>query len=172
MPGIRYAIGALIVVFATIVLVVALAGFPRGGVLAVGFLSILFGTFIYLLVDLQRKLMPGPDIEIAKVIKSEGRRVETAFKAIDRKWNISVNGQSPIVVYTQDDAGRTYESEHLWFSGGDSELYEDPRFLAWQTLQRARADERYSIPVYIDPANPQKYYMDLAELTTSNRHTA
>jgi hypothetical protein len=119
---------------------------------------------IFFYFSLKSDMGPRIDAESAKELKTRGHKVMTTFKAVDRKWNISINGQSPIVVYTQDDTGRTYESEQLWFSGADSAFYDDPRFKAWQTLQSADPDKKYRIPVYINPTNSDEYYMDLSDV--------
>lgn len=111
--------------------------------------------------------MTVPTKEDEEKLKRNGRLVLTEFKAIDRRWNIQVNGQSPIVVYSQGadpmtKQPRTFESKDLWLSGGDASQYQNPVFKAWQLLQNADKAKSYMIPVYIDKLNPGRYFMDLA----------
>ena len=119
---------------------------------------------VFLLLIL--KWMTGPKLGPAQIaqLKTDGQRVMAQFKALDRRWNIEVNGQSPVVIYAQDGNGNTYESENLWFTGADSASYDDPQFQAWQKLQANGQTKKYLIPVYINKKNPRQYYMDLAGL--------
>lgn len=97
-------------------------------------------------------------------LKASGQKLMTEFKALDRRWNIQINGQSPIVVFSQSANGEVFQSEDLWFSGQDASAYNDPRFQAWQKLQSIDPNKKYLIPVYQNPSNPKEYYMDLAGL--------
>lgn len=116
-------------------------------------------------VILFRRRLPKPmSVEQIATLKSTGQKIQTTFKALDRHWNISVNGQSPIVVFTQDQQGRVYQGEDLWFSGGDVESYTDPRFTAWQKLEKADPMKTYTIPVYVNPQKPNEYFMDLSAM--------
>lgn len=102
--------------------------------------------------------------EIGELLKN-GNRISTVFKAVDRDWRFTAGGQPPVVIYSQDAEGRTTCSESLWFQGGDSRWYNDPRFKAWQRLQALDASaHRCTIPVYVSPKDPAVYYMDLSNI--------
>lgn len=96
-------------------------------------------------------------------LKKNGQRVLTTFKAIDRDWQSEAAGESPTVIYSQDANKRTYHSKDLWFSGKDTESYDDRLFKLWQKLQvmDPAMYNKVVIPVYINPTNQQEYYMDL-----------
>lgn len=138
------------------------SGFNIGGIIfaiaALIFLAIALWAFF-------RKPF-GSQLNPEKIeqLKTSGQKIMAQFKAIDRQWNVSVNGRSPIVIYAQDDLGRTYKSAGLWFAGGDSALYNDPSFQAWQKLQSIDPTKKYIIPVYLNPLKLSEYYMDLAGL--------
>lgn len=87
----------------------------------------------------------------------------TEFKALDRRWNSRVNGQPPTVVYSQAN-GRVFQSEDLWFDDGGIFVINDSSFRAWETLQSRDPNRKYLIPVYMNPAKPKEYYMDLGAL--------
>lgn len=119
--------------------------------------------FLYLALKIHLNLRYQRHNVNIQELKSHGQKVMTQFKALDRRWNIEVNGQSPIVIYTQHN-GQVFASEDLWFSGEDSSAYEDPRFQTWQKLQYIDPNKKYLIPVYINPTKKKEYYMDLAGL--------
>lgn len=83
---------------------------------------------------MQKKYAAATQADIAS-LKSRGRKIMTDFKALDRRWEFQLNQQPPSVVYTQDQDGRTYESENIWFQGRDATQYNNPAFQAWQKLQ-------------------------------------
>jgi hypothetical protein len=162
LPIVKY---SLIITAAVAVLAVVLAVITGAGV-GIGLITvvpILFSLGIMFLI-FRKAFSTGMNPAQVAVLKASGQKTMTTFKALDRKWNVSVNGQSPIVVFTQDQNGTTYQSENLWFYGGDPALFNDPRFQAWQKLQAIDPAKQYMIPVYINPQNPQQYYMDLGDL--------
>ncbi len=120
--------------------------------------------FLYMAIQSLKQFRTELTKEEIEHLKTTGQQVITKFKAIDRRWNIKINGQSPLVIYSQDTTGRVFESEDLWFEGSDDFRYSDPRFQAWQQLQAIDTSRNYLIPVYINPSKPTKYYMDLADL--------
>lgn len=108
-----------------------------------------------------------PTREDDEKLKRNGKLVLSQFKAIDRRWSVQVNGQSPIIIYSEgtDPATkqpRIFESKDLWLSGGDASQYQNPAFKAWQTLQNVDPTKIFLIPIYIDKMNPARYFMDLA----------
>ncbi len=121
--------------------------------------------------DAKRAREDGKEDKQAAIasLKSNGKKIMTEFKAMDRRWTLQLNDQPPAVVYTQDAQGHTYESENLWFQGGDAAMYNDPAFIAWQKLQAIDPEKKYFIPVYVNPNNLQEYYMDLAALEIKDR---
>ncbi len=102
-------------------------------------------------------------------LKRNGKLVVTQFKAIDRRWSVQVNGQSPIIIYSQGidpstKQPKVFESKDLWLSGGDASQYQNPAFKAWQALQGADQTRTFLIPVYVDKMNAGRYFMDLANI--------
>ena len=155
-----FIIGAIIFVFAGY-------GFHKVGIKTSEYIFFAGGA-IFLIIALVAPFLNwgGQNLSVAEKaqLKSSGQVVWANFKALDRRWGIKLNGQSPIVIYAQDDKGITYQSEDLWFSGADSSKYNDPAFIAWQRLQAIDSAKKYTLPVYVDPANAKNYYMDVAGL--------
>lgn len=129
-----------------------------------------FGSVVFLIVSvgfLAMWLLRRSALSTEKIdwLKAHGKKIMTEFKRLDRRWNIRVNGQSPIVVYSRAN-GRIFESEDLWFGDGnfDAFVINDSSFRAWETLQVRDPNRKYLIPVYVNPAKPREYYMDLGAL--------
>jgi hypothetical protein len=83
-------------------------------------------------------------------LREEGMPITTAFQSVEFNSSLEVNGRHPFKVVTQwqDPATsrvRVFESHNLWF---------DP----------AQFIKPKEITVYVDRANPSKYYMDLSFL--------
>lgn len=96
-------------------------------------------------------------------LKTHGQKIMTEFKSLDRRWNTRINGQPPTIVYSQAD-GRVFQSEDLWFDDGGTFIINDSSFRALETLQSRDPNRKYLIPVYVNPAKPKEYYMDLGAL--------
>lgn len=85
-------------------------------------------------------------------LRHQGLPITTDFQSVELNGTFQVNGRSPYRVVTQwqDPASsrlRRFESHNLWF---------DPTQFIKQK----------EIKVYVDPSDPQKYYMDLSFLPT------
>ncbi len=131
-----------------------------------GSIAFLLSAVLFFFMALRVLLKNGHPLSEEKImsLKMHGRKIMTQFKALDRRWNIRINGQSPVVIYSQDAEKNTYYSEDLWFSGEDQSSYDDPVFKAWQILQSIDPQKEYMIPVFINPIKKSEYYMDLAGL--------
>lgn len=98
---------------------------------------------------------------------SNGQKVITEFKKLDRRWNTSINGESPFVIYTQDANGRIFESEDIWANNPNETIYiNDASTRALETLQSRDPNIKYIISVYVDTRKHKDYYMDLGSLYT------
>ena len=83
-------------------------------------------------------------------LRQEGMPITTAFQSVECNGALEVNGRHPFKVVTRwQDPGtsrvRVFQSHNLWF---------DP----------AQFIKQKEITVYVDRANPSKYYMDLSFL--------
>lgn len=134
------------------------------------FIFIIMGVFLLLFalstVPKKYAILSEKDTE---VLKTSGTKVLTEFKTLDRRWSLQVNGQSPIIIFSQGKdpstgAMRIFRSQDLWFSGGDTTQFENPTFKAWQKLQSIDPAKKYFIPVYIDQKISEKYFMDIGGL--------
>ena len=81
---------------------------------------------------------------------ANGRRIDTTFQGVRLNTSYSVNGRNPYVICSQLlDPGTNmlynYESDNIWFN---PESY----------IKNGK------VAVYIDPANPKKYYTDISFL--------
>lgn len=96
-------------------------------------------------------------------LKANGKLVMTEFDRPDRRWNIAVNGQAPLVIYTKAH-GHYFQSEDIWLGDDDSFYIDDCTTRALKTLQSRDKSLRYLIPVYINTTKPKEYFMDLEGL--------
>jgi hypothetical protein len=86
-----------------------------------------------------------------EALRASGLRIDTDFQSVELNTSLRVNGRHPFRVLTQWQNPSTSEihvfrSSNLWF---DPEKY-------------LPADKR--IPVYIEPGNPRRYFVDLSFL--------
>ncbi len=134
-----------------------------------GSIGFLLSAVLFFFMALRILLKNGHPLSEEQImsLKTHGRKIMTQFKALDRRWNIRINGRSPVVIYSQDAEKNTYHSEDLWFSGEDPSSFDDPAFKAWQILQSIDPQKDYMIPVFINPIRKHEYYMDLAGLVVS-----
>ncbi len=119
------------------------------------------GTVIFFLMFLFRRRA----LSEKKIVwlKAHGQKKMTVFKRVDRRWNTSINGESPMVVYSEGE-GRLFCSEDIWPDDGGPFYLKDATSRALQTLQSRSSNEKYLIPVYINPKKSKEYYMDLGGL--------
>jgi len=116
-----------------------------GGALIVGVLG---GVFV--LAGLGMVLVPLLKKRRAARLRNTGRRIEAAFQGVEHNTSLTVNGRHPFCVISQWQNPATsrihvFRSDNLWFDPSDY-------------ITRAQ------IPVYIDPANPGRYHVDLSFL--------
>src|SRR5258708_7686617 len=66
------------------------------------FASIAFGigTVIFLIVFLSTLFGGAVSKKEQQRLRQSGQKILSEFKALDRRWNFEVNGQSPIIVYS------------------------------------------------------------------------
>jgi hypothetical protein len=79
-----------------------------------------------------------------------GRRVDAGFQSVEENTGLHVNGRSPFRVLCQWQDPQTslvhvFASENLW--------YDPSAYIKTATF-----------PVYIEPGNPQHYYVDISSL--------
>lgn len=116
-----------------------------GGALIVGILGSVFA-----LVGLGMVLVPMLRQRRAAQLRASGRRIEAAFQGVEHNTSLTVNGRHPFCVISQWQNPATsqvhvFRSDNLWF---------DPSEYITRT----------QIPVYIDPADPDRYHVDLSFL--------
>lgn len=115
------------------------------GPLLVGGLGVVFTAvgIVLIVVPMRRKRQES-------FLKTNGVPVEASFDSVERNTTVTVNGQSPWRVLAQwlDPATsqvHVFKSDNLWF---DPSAYIKDR----------------KINVFIDRANPKRYYVDLSFL--------
>lgn len=86
--------------------------------------------------------------KLKRALLASGRQIETKINSIEKNTAITVRGRSPYIIYSQwqdrtaPDEIHLFKSENIWF---------DPKpFINQET-----------ITVYIDEANPKRYYVDI-----------
>jgi hypothetical protein len=122
-----------------------------------GFMSLWFGTLIvgglgvvFTAVGTAMVVVPIRRRRLESFLKSNGVPVEATFESVEQNTSMKVNGQSPWRVLAQwlDPATsqvHVFKSDNLWF---DPSAYIKDR----------------KINVFIDRADPKKYYVDLSFL--------
>jgi hypothetical protein len=122
-----------------------------------GFMSLWFGTLIvsglgvvFTAVGTAMVVVPIRRRRLEFFLKSNGVPVEATFESVEQNTSMKVNGQSPWRVLAQwlDPATsqvHVFKSDNLWF---DPSAYIKDR----------------KINVFIDRADPKKYYVDLSFL--------
>lgn len=91
--------------------------------------------------------------KMARVLLQNGQKIWAKIEQIAPDPSFRVNGRSPYVIWAQwqnpkDLKVYQFQSDHLW--------YNPTSFLNEKT-----------IPIYINPENPQDYHMDLSALPAS-----
>lgn len=127
-----------------------------------GSVAFLFMAVILIVALLMRK----KPLNTKKIewLKTHGQKIMTEFKKLDRRWNFRINGEPPFVIYSQAN-GRIFESEDVWSSNENDPFYiNDGSTRALETLQSRDPNSKYLITVYVNPAKPKEYYMDLGTL--------
>jgi hypothetical protein len=81
---------------------------------------------------------------------ANGKKIDAALQSVQLNRSYSINGRNPYMICSQwlDTSSNTiynFESDNIWFN---------PE----QFIRNGK------VPVYIDPMNPKKYYMDLSFL--------
>lgn len=125
--------------------------------------SVLFfiAAIVFFVMFLLRRT-PLTDKKIAW-LKAQGQKVMTEFKSLDRRWNTRINGEPPMVIYTEAN-GRMFQSEDIWPNNGGPFYINDASTRALETLQSRDSNTKYVIPVYVNPTKSKEYYMDLGAL--------
>lgn len=119
-----------------------------GGALVLGILGAVFGAG-----GAGMLAVPWYRRRRAKRLRAEGRRIEAAFHGVERNLSLRVNGRHPFFVVGQWQDPSTadvyvFRSDNIWYDPTD--------FI-----------NSASVPVYIDPADPRTYFMDLSFLPRS-----
>ena len=105
---------------------------------------------VFALIGAVLVLVPWLRARRAAQLRTSGRRIEAAFQGVEQNTSLKVNGRYPFCVISQWQNPATsqvhvFRSDNLWF---------DPSEYITRT----------QIPVYIDPADPNRYHVDLSFL--------
>ncbi|MBP2652441.1 MAG: putative UDP-N-acetylglucosamine-peptide N-acetylglucosaminyltransferase [Firmicutes bacterium] len=101
------------------------------------------------------------DAEKSK-FRQYGKKYWTEFSCVKTKWGTKFNKAPVAVVFAQlvdtlSGKIRSFRSRTIWIS--DTAVYQ-----AMQNLQLLDNMRKCYIPVYVDPVNPKKYFLDVENL--------
>lgn len=122
-----------------------------------GYLVPFVAAICSIIVGLSFSVQKGNNVKKNLQIKQNGKRIEAEIIKVMKNSRTKVNGVNPYYVvckWTNKKNGHEYlfNSDDVWYNPNEQ-------------LVKAGITK---VPVYVNPQNPQEYYVDLEEVNTLN----